>query len=253
MPKFGRHTRSSALTWTTPRSEIIMAVVTGNSCLQLDMRERPSAPDALVPPGGGGLGGVTTAAAYMPEPEVGRARTDGLLAVIQAFACRVGVFGYDATRHDKFLIMVAARPVLDALDLLLPSIAMQMEAAARTAARAYGEEVRSALPDLPDVRKRSVLRVPYFRNYLRGFGQGRPRPSKRSAPSSSRPKGTRSCGFWRSRMSGPRRSTAKSSRIQPGYGRSGPATSTGSWKGRTPGGRWTWAMSTWPSTTWSSQ
>ena len=160
-----------------------MAFVTGNGCLQLDTRERPAAPDAPVPPGGGDLGGVTTAAARMPEPEVGyyiapgtgghgRARTDGLLAVIQAFACRVGVFGYDATRHDKFLIMVAARPVLDALDLLLPSVAMQMEAAARTAARAYGEEVRSALPDLADTRKRSVLKVPYFRNYLRGFGQG---------------------------------------------------------------------------------
>ena len=160
-----------------------MTFVTGNSCIQLDTRERPTAPDALVPPGGGGLGGVTIAAARMPEPEVGyyiapgsgghgRARTDGLLAVIQAFVCRVGVFGYDATRHDKFLIMVAARPVLDALDLLLPSIAMQMEAAARTAARAYGEEVRSALPGMPDVRKRSVLKVPYFRNYLRGFGEG---------------------------------------------------------------------------------
>ncbi|HXL88817.1 MAG TPA: hypothetical protein VN969_07540 [Streptosporangiaceae bacterium] len=160
-----------------------MAFVTGNACLQLDTRERPAAPDTLVPPGGGDLGGVTTAAGRMPEPEVGyyiapgtgghgRARTDGLLAVIQAFACRVGVFGYDATRHDKFLIMVAARPVLDALDLLLPSVAMQMEAAARTAARAYGEEIRSALPDLPDARKRSVLKVPYFRNYLRGFGQG---------------------------------------------------------------------------------
>jgi hypothetical protein len=160
-----------------------MAFVTGNTCLQLDTREGPAAPGTLVPPGGGGLAGVTTAAGRMPEPEVGyyiapgtgghgRARTDGLLAVIQAFACRVGVFGYDATRHDKFLIMVAARPVLDALDLLLPSIAMQMEAAARTALRVYGEEVRSALPGLADTRKRSVLKVPYFRNYLRGFGQG---------------------------------------------------------------------------------
>jgi hypothetical protein len=160
-----------------------MALVTGNSCLQLDAHERPEAPDSLVPPGGGGLGGVTTAVGRMPEPEVGyyiapgtgghgRARTDGLLAIVQSFACRVGVFGYDATRHDKFLIMVAARPVLDALDLLLPSIAMQMEAAARTALRAYAEEVRSALPDLANARRRSVLKVPYFRNYLRGFGQG---------------------------------------------------------------------------------
>ena len=163
-----------------------MSLITGSSCLQLGMDEHPAAPDTnthLVPPAGGGPGNVATAAGCMPEPEVGhyiapgtgghgRARTDGLLAVIQAFACRVGVFGYDATRHDKFLIMVAARPVLDALDLLLPSIAVQMEAAARTSARAYGEKVRSALPDLPGTRGRSVLKAPYFRNYLRGFGQG---------------------------------------------------------------------------------
>jgi hypothetical protein len=118
----------------------------------------------------------------MPAPEFGyyivpgtgghgRARADGLLAVVQAFVCRVGVFGYDATRRDKFLIMVAARPVLDALDLLLPSIAAQMEGAARSAAKAYGLQVRSALPQMPAGKQRNVLKIPYFRNYLRGYGQ----------------------------------------------------------------------------------
>jgi hypothetical protein len=160
-----------------------MALITGDSCLQLGMDEHLAAPEAnahLIPPAGGGPGDTVTAAGDMPEPEVGhyiapgtgghgRARTDGLLAVIQAFACRVGVFGYDATRHDKFLIMVAARPVLDALDLLLPSIAVQMEAAARTSARAYGEQVR---PELADMRTRTARKASYFRSYLRGFGQG---------------------------------------------------------------------------------
>jgi hypothetical protein len=161
--------------------------ITGSSSLQLDPFDPFDPSDSglhhVTPPGGGSAGGVTTAAGRMPEPEFGyyiapgtgghgRARADGLLAIIQAFACRVGVFGYDATRRDKFLIMVAARPVLDALDLLLPAIALQMETAARTAARAYGQEVRSALPAMPDARRRSALTVPYFRNYLRGFGQG---------------------------------------------------------------------------------
>jgi hypothetical protein len=152
-----------------------MAIITGNTCLQLGL------PGRDFPPNGGG--GAITATGHMPEPEVGyyiapgtgghgRARADGLLAVTQAFVCRVGVFGYDATRHDKFLIMVAARPVLDALDVLLPSIALRMETAARTAARVYGREVRSALPDMPDGRRCRALKAPYFRDYLRGFGQG---------------------------------------------------------------------------------
>ena len=163
-----------------------MAVVPGSTCLQPDLIEHLAASDTnlqLVLPGGGRTGGVITGASRMPEPELGcyiapgtgghgRARADGLLAVIQAFACRVGVFGYDATRHDKFLIMVATRPVLDTLDLLLPGIALQMESAARAAARAYAEEVRSALPQMTEGRKRSALKIPYFRNYLRGFGQG---------------------------------------------------------------------------------
>jgi hypothetical protein len=142
-----------------------MAIVNGNTCLQFDLFEHPAA------------------SRRAPEPELsyyiapgtgghGRARTDGLLAVIQAYACRVGVSGYDATRRDKFLVMVAARPVLDALDLLLPSIAVQMETAARTAAKAYGREVRSALPGMSAGQRRSTLKIPYFRNYLRGYGQG---------------------------------------------------------------------------------
>jgi hypothetical protein len=162
------------------RSEIAMGITTDSTCLQLDLFGRPSANPGLVPLGGGSPDGVTSAPGRMPEPELGyyiapgtgghgRARADGLLAVIQAFACRVGVFGYDATRHDKFLIMVAARPVLDALDLLLPSVAVQMETAARAAARTYEEEVRSALPQMSALR---ACKVQYFRNYLRGFGLG---------------------------------------------------------------------------------
>jgi hypothetical protein len=142
-----------------------MAIVNGSTCLQFDLSEHPAAPRRTpgpelgyyIAPGTGGHG---------------RARADGLLAVIQAFACRVGVSGYDATRRDKFLIMVAARPVLDALDLLLPRVALQMETAARAAAKAYGQEVRSALPAMSVGQRRSALKIPYFRNYLRGFGQG---------------------------------------------------------------------------------
>ncbi len=32
--------------------------------------------------------------------------------------------------------------------------------------------MRSALPQMPDSKQRNVLKIPYFRSYLRGFGQG---------------------------------------------------------------------------------
>lgn len=163
-----------------------MAITTASTYRPRETDGPPAASDAamrLVTPDAGRPGTATSVATAMPEPELGyyiapgtgghgRARADGLLAVIQAFACRAGVFGYDATRRDKFLIMVAARPVLDALDLLLPSIALQMETHARAAARAYTRAVRASLPKMPARHWRNSLRVPYFRSYLRGFGQG---------------------------------------------------------------------------------
>ena len=100
----------------------------------------------------------------------GRARADGLLAVAEVFGCRTAVFGYDATRKDKFLVMTATRPALDALKMLLPSIARQMEQAARAAAKAYAIEVRNALPQMNGAQRRRVLVTPYFRSFLRGYG-----------------------------------------------------------------------------------
>jgi hypothetical protein len=102
----------------------------------------------------------------------GRARADALLAVIRNYACRVAVFGYDATRGDTFLVMTAARPVLDALGLLLPSVAASMESAARAATRGYAEAVRDALPRMSGGERRQALVTPYFRAYLRGYGLG---------------------------------------------------------------------------------
>jgi hypothetical protein len=82
----------------------------------------------------------------------GQARADALLAVIDAFGCRTAVFGYDSAPGDTFLIMTGTRPMLDALELLLPRIATEMEQSARTYARRG---------------RRSS-----FRDYLRGYGEG---------------------------------------------------------------------------------
>jgi hypothetical protein len=100
----------------------------------------------------------------------GRARADGLLAVTRAFGCRTAVYGYDATRNDKFLIMTATRSVLDALEILLPSIAAQMEQAARDAVKGYVTLARRAMPELASKAQRRILVTPYFRAFLRGYG-----------------------------------------------------------------------------------
>jgi hypothetical protein len=102
----------------------------------------------------------------------GRARADALMPIIETFGCRVTAFGYDATRNDKFLIMTGTRSALDALEILLPSIAILMEQAARRAVKTYASQVHGAVPQMRLATSRRVLVTPYFRDYLRGYGRG---------------------------------------------------------------------------------
>ena len=102
----------------------------------------------------------------------GRARADAMMPIIETFGCRVTAFGYDATRNDKFLVMTGTRPALDALEILLPSIAILMEQAARRAVKTYASQVRGAVPQMRMATSRRVLITPYFRDYLRGYGRG---------------------------------------------------------------------------------
>jgi hypothetical protein len=102
----------------------------------------------------------------------GRARADALLAIIDTFGCRTALFGYNAARGDTFLIMTSTRPVLDTLGLLLPDVAAGMERAAHQAATAYAAEARVAMPDQTSAARWRMLVRPYFREHLRGYGQG---------------------------------------------------------------------------------
>jgi hypothetical protein len=88
----------------------------------------------------------------------GRARADAFLAVIKLFGCQVAAYGYDASRGDTFLAMTGTVPALDILEILLPDLAVRMEASAREAA--------GSLP------KSGSARRAYFRDYLRGYGYG---------------------------------------------------------------------------------
>jgi hypothetical protein len=161
------------------------------ACRQLDQAQQPV--PRLVParPGTAPADGVYAELGRMPAPiELahyivsgtgghGRARVDALLEIIRAFGCRVAVFGYNATDYDKFLVLVGARPMLDALDLLLSKIERQMELAARTAAALYGEEVRAALPRASEAIQRSTLIIPYFRAFMPGKNpRSRRRPGR---------------------------------------------------------------------------
>ncbi len=162
---------------------------TAGACLQLELAEELTAPERPLRLMAVGTAGSAPSLHPSETPRAmapvefshyiapgtgghGRARADALLAVTQVFGCRVAVFGYDATRRDKFLVMVAVRPVLDALDLLLPMIARQMESASRASAREYAKEVRVALPQMQPPKRRATLTVPYFRAFLRGYGVG---------------------------------------------------------------------------------
>ena len=68
--------------------------------------------------------------------------------------------------------MVATRPVLDALGILLSTVAVRMERAARAAVASYAQRVREALPQMAAAAQRRVLVTPFFREYLRGYGIG---------------------------------------------------------------------------------
>src|SRR5271154_1891991 len=137
MPRRGGTPPGPAPSRSTVRTEhsamAIYSVTAGGACLQLE----PSAPGAghALPPVGLNHCIVPGAGGH------GRARADALVAITQAFSCQVAVYGYDATRYDKFLIIIGGQPVLDALDLLLPKAAAEMEAAARAASSVYAEEV----------------------------------------------------------------------------------------------------------------
>jgi hypothetical protein len=100
----------------------------------------------------------------------GRARADALLAVVREFGCQVTVFGYNASRSDKFLIMTGTTPALDALEILLPQLAVQIEQIARAATKVYAKQVRRALPQMGVAAQRRVLVRPYFRDFIRGYG-----------------------------------------------------------------------------------
>jgi hypothetical protein len=127
----------------------------------------------LVPAAGGSRIPVETEVHIVPGTGGhGRAWADAFLEVIRVFGCRVALFGYNATRNDKFLVTVGTRAKLDALAILLPAVERRMEQAARTAVSGYAQCAREALPDMSDAARRRILVVPFYREYLRGFGLG---------------------------------------------------------------------------------
>ncbi len=101
----------------------------------------------------------------------GKARAAALSAAAIAYGCKVAVYGNDATRYRRTMLMVGTRSSLAALRVLLPSIELQMEMAARAATRAYGKRLR-VMTSWQDPGDRRTYTTAFYRDYVRGYGYG---------------------------------------------------------------------------------
>jgi hypothetical protein len=100
----------------------------------------------------------------------GKARTAALACIARAYGGQVVTFGNDASRNARTIAIIGTQSALAALRILLPSLQMQMELAARTSTRAYGKRLREYYwQSIAELRK---LTSTYYRDYLRGYGQG---------------------------------------------------------------------------------
>jgi Protein of unknown function (DUF2786) len=101
----------------------------------------------------------------------GKARAEALAAIATDFGCEVAVYGNDSSRYTRCLLMVGTQSSLAALRILLPSIELQMETAARAATRAYRKQLRAACSG-QDSYERRTHAAAFYRDYLRGYGYG---------------------------------------------------------------------------------
>ncbi len=101
----------------------------------------------------------------------GKARAAALAAIATDYGCEVAVYGNDASRYTRRLLMVGTQSSLAALRILLPSIELRMESAARAATRAYGKQLRAACSWQSRADRRTHASA-FYRDYLRGYGYG---------------------------------------------------------------------------------
>lgn len=98
----------------------------------------------------------------------GKARVKALAGIAAAYGCQSAVRGNTSANTERTLIIVGTVSALDSLQVLLPSISMQMESSARLTARNH-------VSDLREMRNydRSTLateRNRFYRSFIRAYG-----------------------------------------------------------------------------------
>ncbi|RNL83318.1 DUF2786 domain-containing protein [Halostreptopolyspora alba] len=98
----------------------------------------------------------------------GKARVKALAGIAAAYGCQSAVRGNTSANTERTLIIVGTVSALDSLQVLLPSISMQMESSARLTARNH-------VSDLRELRNydRSTLateRNRFYRSFIRAYG-----------------------------------------------------------------------------------
>jgi hypothetical protein len=98
----------------------------------------------------------------------GKARVQALAAIAGAYGCRSAVRGNTSAATERTLIVLGTRSALDSLQMLLPSVSLQMEASARFCAREHVARLRERRSS-----DRSALageRNRYYRSFVRAYG-----------------------------------------------------------------------------------
>ncbi|OLT29500.1 hypothetical protein BJF83_11455 [Nocardiopsis sp. CNR-923] len=99
----------------------------------------------------------------------GKARVRALADIAAAYGCQSAVRGNTAENTERTMILVGTVSALDALRMLLPSIAMQMEASARFMTSSHVSDIRElrnyTRSELETERKR------YYRSFVRAYGR----------------------------------------------------------------------------------
>ncbi|MQA95834.1 MAG: DUF2786 domain-containing protein [Streptosporangiales bacterium] len=98
----------------------------------------------------------------------GKSRATAMAAVARAYGCMVALRGNTAGSHDRTLLVVGTASALGAVELLLASLGLQMEQAARREAERHMRPLREwgALPK----HMLAGERARFYRSFLRAYG-----------------------------------------------------------------------------------
>ncbi|QVQ54956.1 DUF2786 domain-containing protein [Spiractinospora alimapuensis] len=99
----------------------------------------------------------------------GKARVKALGMIAGAYGCKSAVRGNQATNTDRTLIILGTQSSLDSLQLLLPSVTLQMESSARFCAKEHIDRIRERRN--VDRSTLATERNRFYRSFVRAYGE----------------------------------------------------------------------------------